>query len=203
MTGSRHGSLGVQIFERNLGPVMWLGLQCIIGMAAGVAFCITPETFAEGEGVIVLTGLRVGAAILFMMGAGTFVLRVLRPGQVLRIDQDGLTNAQHRGFSFQWLQVRGMGEGFEDAGLARLRFIIEDRDGRLNLRELVLKDWDAPPEKIVNAIRLHLGPGMSALKDVTPTQAASGGLGPSKFPIDGARIATHNRGKYPKAMDGD
>ena len=180
---------------------MWLGLQCIIGMAAGVAFCITPETFAEGEGVIVLTGLRVGAAILFVMSAGALVLAVLRPGQVLRIDQDGLTNAQHRGFSFQWPQVRGMGEGFEGSSLTRLRFIIEERDGSLKMKELVLKDWDASPEKIVNAIRLHLGPGRSELKNVTRT--ATGGPGPSKFPIDAAPIATHNRGKYPKAMDGD
>lgn len=169
MTARPPGAPEVQIFKRDRGPVLWLGLQNIMGMAMGMTVVIMPGTFAEGGGVIFLTGLRICGAVVAALAAFAFVFAVLRPGQVLRIDQDGLINAQHRGFSFLWPQVRAIGEGFDGARLSRLRFIVEQPDGSLNARELAFKDWDASPEQIVNAIRWHLGPGMSPLKDVTPS----------------------------------
>jgi len=168
------GGSGDHVFEREPGPVMWLGFQCIVGMAAGMALVITPQTFAEGASMSLLIVLRIGGVVLAAMTVYAFAVGVLRPGQVLRIDHGGLSNGQHRGFKFRWHDVRAMGEGFDGSRLSCLRFIVEQPDGTAGVHSLTFKDWDASPEEIVVAVRHHLGPGLSDLKDVTPTPDAHG-----------------------------
>lgn len=121
-----------------------------------------------------MIGLRIAGAVFAALAVNALALGVLRPGQVLRIDQNGLTNGQHRGFKLRWHDVRAMGEGFNGSRLSCLRFVVEKPDGTADVHNITFKDWDALPEEIVAAVRHHLGSGFSDLKDVTPPPDAHG-----------------------------